>query len=277
MNNQHLSLLLAVIAGITSVSAQSVIYRENFGTTTNNVSTSATAGWTIHTNYAAANTFTANGVLLGSSTSPNDLRLRNSTGAPSDLANVNAGVSGSDSLGLVEISGALGPVLFWTEEYTVDRSVFTVNSISFYQGNQSTSDITRLAIRIGSQWYASNASFTQTNTVGTLAGFAAGAELKTLIFGTAAGDWRLITFDGTSTTSATAPISVAGTTLAASLPSGSITGFGLISMTGSNNRRYDSFTINATVIPEPSAFAALAGLGALGFVALRRRSRRAQA
>lgn len=37
--------------------------------------------------------------------------------------------------------------------------------------------------------------------------------------------------------------------------------------------RYDNVSVSAVAVPEPSAFAALAGMGALGFAALRRRRR----
>lgn len=43
--------------------------------------------------------------------------------------------------------------------------------------------------------------------------------------------------------------------------------------TSGSSIRYDNVTVSAVAVPEPSAFAALAGAGALGFAALRRRRR----
>jgi PEP-CTERM motif len=276
---KNLLLTTLVLSGIASfASAQSVIYRETFGNSTGANASLTSIGWAVH----------STGGLLRSADAANT-GISNQVGGPTGLANVNAGgVSASETNGLAfsfasnaatangnTFTAGNNPSLIWTNEYTVDRSVNEVTSITFNMFNSATANRARIAIQISTQWYATNFAFTTTATGGASL-FATNSESKTFTFSSAAADWRELTFNGSLTANGSA-LSISAITLAASLPSGNITAFGMFmdptSTSGGNNSgvRFDTYTINATAIPEPSSFAALAGIALLGFAVFKRR------
>ncbi len=69
-------------------------------------------------------------------------------------------------------------------------------------------------------------------------------------------------------------LSLAAGNLASDLPSGDITGFGLLVETELGTRRFDTFQIDATVIPEPASAALLIGAGLWASFLRRRTGRR---
>jgi len=152
----------------------------------------------------------------------------------------------------------------WTNEYLVNRDLNSITSIEYQQGNSSSTDATRVAIRIDSKWYVST---TETSNTGYTF-FNTNARNVTLPFSTAASAWSNLTFDR-DLIPIPNPTSLAiGTALIGSLPSGNITAFGLYTDIVNLTVRFDNFTINAVPIPEPTAFAALS---AAALVVLRRR------
>jgi hypothetical protein len=147
--------------------------------------------------------------------------------------------------------------LFWTSEYTVDRTADSVTSISWWQANTSSEASSQAAVRIGTQWYASTDTFSNP----AAANFNS-AYQRTLDFTTAT--WQLLDF-------------VPGTSLAlgaaTTLPAGNLIAFGWYVDSSEGARlRMDTFEINAVPVPEPSTGLLLT---AAGFLLLsRRRSRR---
>jgi hypothetical protein len=154
--------------------------------------------------------------------------------------------------------------LYWTPEFSLNPADYAAGSIKFswFQGNQNVLDPIHLAVRIGTQWFVQTSGTTNSTSV-TLATFFSASELKTVNFSTAAAGWSTLNFDGTydtvadTGTNSTDPgsggmgLSI-GAAAASDLPAGAITAFGLLSndpqTTGAGNRRFDSFTIEATLL-----------------------------
>src|SRR5262245_46045704 len=148
--NQLVLLLAAAGFFCTPSIHADVIYRETFGTPPAFGSPAGPAltnvGWQGRAGFTAA------------TASPVGLGLTNFTGRPINLPNVNAGVSVSQTNGYVTCGGTtFGPGstnwIVYTHEYTVNRSLWNISTISFYGGSESNS-ITgipgfRVAIEIG--------------------------------------------------------------------------------------------------------------------------------
>ncbi len=147
-------------------------------------------------------------------------------------------------------------VIAWTTE-PGSVSTLLLESISFKVKNNIAEDFVRIAVRIGSDWFATDEAYGVTSSSFTLREFE---------WTTAAAAWRDLTFEpGTA-------LSVASSARTSDLPSGSVDAFGLfIDPNATNAVRFDDFTISATV-PEPSTLTLLLGLGGLfAMVAARRR------
>jgi len=129
--------------------------------------------------------------------------------------------------------------------------------VDFYHRNNDTSDLMRVALRVGSAWYVSDQTFQNSE-----AGEWEHASLSVL-----GAQWRSLSFTPRST------LGQPGSSLVNALPLGTVTGFGVYSQYKYDAQRIDSFTL---MIPEPSALV----LGVLGFVGVlwlprRGRARRA--
>lgn len=244
----QLAALAAVSVAAASTShAQSVIYREVFGNSGGSVDIRTLPnayGW---------ETYASNGGQFSS----NNAIVSADTTSPSNLASlpaVNSGATGNTPLdnGRTFFGGVTSRFLSYTSEYVVDRSAFTVNTIQYDQ--RGTGPAVSVAVRIDGSWFVS-ASIANDN---------ANNVWSTVSHNFATTTWSNLNFTAGSV------LSIGSS---ATLPAGNITAFGIYSESNFNGVRMDGFTINATAIPEPSAFAALAGLGALGLVVSRRRSR----
>jgi hypothetical protein len=261
--------ILALLGLLASTAQATLIYSENF--TNAHVTPLNSYGWGVHVESTAKTNAGATPV------SGWTMIAGGTGGGVSDIANINAGPNmiGADArTSLKNAIGSTAPAISWTSEYTVDTSANSINSISFLLGNSATSVTTRVAVRIGGNWYASVPTFTNA-TSGVY-------ESKTLTWSTAASSWRSLTNDGdmtidgssVATTIAGTALSL-GATLGANLPSGNITGFGLFfdGIVNNATARYDLYQIDATAIPEPSTYAALVGMVVLGSALIRRNRR----
>jgi hypothetical protein len=242
-----------------------VIYRETFGETVNN-------------NPLSDNTWAgAFGATGSNAFSSMNFGLSNNFSKPGATApSVNAGVSTNPSttLGFVFSNGgtvASSNWLAYTNEYTVDTSLWTPTSISFYSGNAAgaTIPVYRIAAQIGGNWYATDSTFANATAVTAAGNFqnagSGGAELMTFAWTNAAASWRDLAFTLNTT------MTLSGTTLAADLPTGNITGFGLYSeAVGGTIRRFDTFEINATATPEPTTVSLLLATALVGLSRRRR-------
>lgn len=264
---------LAATGQLVAAPVISDIYRETFGNSTGANQSVSTVNWQVHTASGAATVVPAGGLPVFSVTSG----ISNPNNAVDLNAGTNANASSTNGFLFMNRSSTLrsSAVMLWTDEYVVDRSAGEVHSISFRQGNSTAATTSQVAIRIGaSAWFVSDQIFSTAAMAATDT-----FETETFNFSTAGSAWRSLSF--ASGTSGTQGISVGATTLATALPTGNITAFGIYSAAmGTNNAlgtshslRIDTFTISA--IPEPSSYAALAGLGMLGFAATRRRRRSA--
>ena len=218
----------------------------------------------------------------------NNFGAGSSLGRPSggSFTNVNAGPEDGNTNGFAFASGfqaVSNNILVYTTQFPMDQTVYNIGSISFYSGNTSNTTATgyfgpssnaipgyRIAIQMDGNWYASDQLLLQNNNIANAAAFASSGQKLVLTW--AGSVWDSLTF-------------VPGTSLVlggavGTLPSDPVTAFGLYSdpsvgtngIAGVASRRWDSFEIDGSVIPEPSSVAlVIMGLGALlGF----RRSRK---
>lgn len=279
-NQEMLSLKkLVVLAGAILLSMHvtygDVIYRETFGGPAAGNTNFAFVGWN---GYWSPTAQTDDGVV-----SPfNNFGVGNSLGIPTNLTNVNAGASARTN-GFAFASGFMAVsnnILTYTTEYAVDQSVWNVGSISFYSGNTTNNFPNgmpgfRIAIQMDGNWYASSQLLTQTNNIAAAANFNTSGQQLIFNWTTTASAWRSLSFTPGST------LSLSGSTLGSDLPADPITAFGLYSdpavntngVGGIATRRWDTYEIDGTAIPEPSSVALVfIGLGALWGL---RRSRKA--
>jgi hypothetical protein len=271
-------LLAACILASLRAASGAVIYRETFGrgptgAVPNGNQSVVAFDWA---------RFLGTGVAGSASGSSAD----GNSGKPTDLANVNAGPNFDGTFdaygeGWVFMDGTLR--LTMTTEFSFNIGDYSPGSIEFswYQGNAQIAGVdqaSKLAIRIGSQWYASAADFTNSPvTAGANFGLeVGGAEPKSLVFNSAAANWLKLNFDGDLVLGATPGTgTITNSTVAMSLAgpadadlAGTISGFGIYRDATGANARFDSFQIVA--VPEPCSFSCLA-FSVVGF--LRRRPR----
>jgi hypothetical protein len=206
------------------------------------------------------------------------------TGKPTDLANTpSAGPEADDTFNPYAEGWTYQDGTIWlsmTPEFSFNPSDYVEGSIAFswYQGNAQIGGVTDqpfyLAIQIDGAWYASATGFTnEPVTSGANFGLeVGGAEFRSLTYDPAAANWLTLNFDGTydvETSTATASTLGDMTTGAAPVSdlTGTITAFGLYRSTNGANARFDTFQIDATLIPEPGTVAllSLAGVSLLLF------------
>lgn len=242
---------LAAVAFPSLASAQAtVVYLETFGTPAGANGTFGSVGWSWYSSAAATNRTNST---TGTAVNPT---------APTNTATANIGQAAAvaDGNGYGFFNSSATSHFGFTTEYNGATPLTTasISEVSFVQGNAVAYQF-RVAIQTGGNWYV-----TTTALAGTVADQATFTSAPTKL-----------TFSGLNTASWSALSFTAGSALsigsAATLPGNStITGFGLYATTGTaGTGRFDDFTV--TAIPEPSTFAALAGLGVLGLAASRRR------
>lgn len=208
-----------------------------------------------------------------------------------DMSNTDPTTSNVDtggiSLGASNPSSDPAGVLFASPAATANQifaatttftTAFNADTFTWRQGNGSTTASVYLMIQQGGNWYASTTAFQNTSAYTGSSFSSAGLTAdtgKSLTFTTSAANWHLVTLNPNAT------LSYSLTALPQDLASSTITGVGFYiqSTTFNQNIRIDTLNITGTAvaIPEPSAYAMVAGLSVLGLVAGRRRlSRRDQ-
>jgi hypothetical protein len=277
----------AVVAALFSPAAEAaLLYRETFGRPG---PPAATGNLAVHTGWDWIRFNVSGSVNTGNGVNGTD------DGAPTNVANTasagpnNDATTGAYARGWVFMDGSTtaGQKLAMTTEHSVDPSLYVPGSLTFswWQGNNYTNsdgspgaaglNAMKVAVRVGGQWYASNAVFLNTDVTGGSL-FPTGAQLQTMTFDPAAANWTVLNFDGNydpstdAGTASTVALTLGGP--AGANLAGPITAFGLYRDIIGRNARFDSFTIEGTPIPEPATLA-LAALGMAGALAsLRRRS-----
>ncbi len=273
-----LGLALPLVAS-SAIAQTTVLYRETFGNTTGNNQLFSYSGWALHG--------VSTGGTVNVRTADGNHGVGPAGGSPtgSEFTNVGAGtqISTTSGIAYLQLQNGFGAQfsagsasLAWTNEHVANSATFTtgqIGSVSFFLGNASTATTVKIALQVGGAWYVTDASFTSDVAIPSASGFGASATEKIFTFTRDAAAWRTLNFTpGTNALgdNGTGNLSVGGAALASDLPLGNVTAFGLFIPSGASATiRFDTFTI--TAIPEPSAFAGLAGLGALGFAASRRR------
>ncbi len=219
-------------------SEPSVIYSEPFDNATDPLADIPPADirsiydWTAHT----ANATLAGGV---------QVVVASGVGAPSG--------DGAGYFVYAHGGGVQLPGIVWTDSVSFDPADYSDVKFSLYAANSNAAHQMRVAIRIGSQWYASDTAFSTASI-----NFSGGGEYKELTFDPSGSEWRQLTFNGSFASSGTT-LSLAGSTLGSDLPSGDINAVGVyLSTTGSGgNLRFDTFTITAgSIAPEVVAITA---------------------
>ncbi len=243
-----------------------MIYRENFFDIAGDVAAQLCWGWTGY--YGNAQQPGATPVTPGSQGNPANAMLSGGPTGPTPGGKLSMrempGVSTTSGfVPLLSVNGAMDFLVF-TNEFTIDRSVNSPESFTWYAASGYTGDEQRLAIQIGSRWYASTSPMSPPGGVIQGTAFAAAAQQLVTDFSTNGSAWETINFACGS------PLSL-GPALGGPLPSGNITGFGIYAEiadnTGTNvdnspitNERtfFDTFEVNAPV-PEPGSLAIFGG------------------
>lgn len=280
-NQEMLSLKKSIIlAGAVLFCLQAtyadVIYRETFSQTAGAANTNFDFdGWAGYWSSTAQTTDQGNTTNGAFQTVYNNFGLGSSLGRPSGgtYTNVNAGPNVGNTNGFAFSSGFLSvsnSILTYTTEYTVNQSLWNVGSISFYSGNTSNAfpngmPAWRIAIQMDGNWYASSQLLVQTVNVAAAANFPTTAQQLVFNWTTTASAWDSLSFVPGSTLAL-------GGVIGSDLPADPITAFGLYSDASVNTngvggiatRRWDSYEIDGTAVPEPSSvMLALVGFGAL--------------
>ena len=254
---------------VTRAQGPSAIYFEEFGNTNaaagKNFSVSS-VGWVGKWGPTATDS---------SNPAPDNFGISSSIGATKGYTNINDGAENNSTNGYIFTSGtgaSLNNWIAYQNTYTVDTSAYSIQDISFYCASASLAGFgvpgARVAVQIDGNWYATTQVFSNSTGISSGSGVAAGAQQVVFNWTTAASAWDSLSFVPGSTL-------VLGSALSSPLPGDNLTAFGLYSdqevivqggtnFIGNATRRFDSYEIDATVVPEPSTFAlALVGLGVL--------------
>ena len=225
-----------VAACVSSTASAAVIYRETFPNGGANNKSISVEGWEARlrfenglgaqpsSGFSTFNSNSANNGALGGNATPVNSNPTDSSLTNGGVVNFNNG------------SFWLQPTLYYTNEYSLDRSINTLDSFGWGQNNQAGDGTGyAAAVQIGTNWFVHDTVFVGFLNATALAN---GSNWKSLNFAT-------LTVSGVSS----------------ALPAGNPTGFGLFTTRavadGSSFETFDNFVVNATAIPEPASIAAV--------------------
>jgi len=252
----------AVVLVAALQAGASIVYQETFDNSTGGNVAYNSSPTNVHVKYGCTVHETGNGNYA------NNANWAVSSGNGDQGAGLATGFLFNSSYG--GFGGDLTRTLAWTEEIgPLSVNSGNITSVWWKQGHATNAPGTRVALKVGGAWYASQVAPTQSVSVATGGNFSNQASLVTLPF--AGASWFKLNFNGTyPSTSSSAGLSIGAST---NLPSGTVQAIGLYIHELANpgvTRRFDTFTVQA--IPEPGALSTVAlGLGALGALARRRR------
>lgn len=252
--------LLAVLGAAAPVSAQAVLYAQNFGRPDSSSGRLPTTDWGW-----SGLAGTAGGLVnfTADTSSVHNLGIGADVGRPVGVAKVNASGTdeGSQGRGLLFFTSTTPSMNFLlsTSETSFNLADYAALTASWTGGNSTTSGTQRLAVQIGGNWYTTlDQVFTGPN-VGGGSGFAAGASSHSVnLLGAS---WAALnTQDQLSLGAAT------------ELPSGLVTAFGIFAVQSApTTNRFDSMQLAGTAIPEPATVWSLLAASALSLAWWRRR------
>ncbi|MCC5841654.1 MAG: PEP-CTERM sorting domain-containing protein [Opitutales bacterium] len=263
MNRKNITALTALGAfALASATAQGqILYQASFDNTTgNNVAvgtTNAGAPEAQHWQYGTAGGVDRSGTSIVFSGGAGDGAFGNANGFIYHSTNND--------------NNQWRSVVYWDDRVSLDQALITELSIAIR--HQNSGHHTRFVVQIGSDW------FTTAQSWGMITANNANWETKTFDFSTANAWVPLLSSNGTdpfdglmgAASDGFTPLTAATiTTGVQNLPAGNITSIGFLT-SGEPNVGGNARTDSLQVIPEPSTYAALIGLLALGLVAWRRR------
>lgn len=124
------------------------------------------------------------------------------------------------------------PGLFVTTSFEIDPSKYSSLRFNWHAANSSETDGIRLVVRVGDAWYVSDKAFTTpASSLGALS-----ENVHDFEFTTKADAWRHLDFVPNE-------MLAVGETCTLDLPSGQITGFGLLIEGDGGNKRFDTFSV----------------------------------
>lgn len=222
---------ITLVAGGTAM-ADEAVYRELFPGT--GWSSLSTAGWNAHVTPQA---FSA--VLSGKS---HIMPTNNPTGALPAVNSTAAPTSEAKGYVFDDWGGSFwrNMSLYWTQEYSIDRTQWDLTRVTWQQAT-SSADETRVALRVGGQWFVSEQTFI--NQSSWMMWDLQYAPTKTLDLTTAT--WLSLTFDIGVAMGVGAPTALPAT--------GNIDGVGLWFDYNDGSEAFDTFTVwgNAKVTRTP--------------------------
>jgi hypothetical protein len=229
---------LAAIALAPAVASAVTVYSETFDNTTGSRQAVSTVGWF---SYVGSDTTI-------DTTASTTAEFGATTGTNGSAINNLAGIGGTGGFLTQGVATAPMRGLLFTEKEEVQVNIAEIETVSWYQLNRNGAHVSRLAIRIGTQWYVSKQNFGSPHASGP-SNFPTEATLRTTTITTVADDWYLLNF---STTAGIADINASPTSPAEAL-SGTISAIGIYTRFGGESgfARFDNFTV--TAIPEPAA------------------------
>jgi hypothetical protein len=258
-----LFLLPALVFGATFASAQVVVYTQPFDTTQDQASMSTLNNWGFASSSGKA---------------------QNSSGLQFGRLSIVDGADGEPGVGYNYINtndNSNGNVSWFAGDLETPADPMSlaqgdVQSLGLRIGHSNTTNQTRWLVRIDNggtpNWFVSREDYQMTTAIPSGSGFEVGNIGISANFADLT--WASLSYDGLidSASSGFAIITDATALTEVALPTGNITALGVYNWNSINSStRFDDFTI--TAVPEPSTYAALLGLAALGLAAWRSRRR----
>jgi autotransporter-associated beta strand protein len=258
------------MAALSRIANADVLYQETWASTYTADVSATNFGWGTFTTGAALNTANTTGINTANASFPRSGQMNVATPYPDVTVGMTTTTPDLNRGYMYVAQQPTAPQLQWTNEYLtfgnpagIDPTAGQV-SFGFSIANNSASRLARLAIEIGSNWYATDATYTSgAFAVATLGGATQPSVPSFSVnFAPTASLWRDLAFDGSMTIDPNdgRATPVAGTTLSlattprtANLPAGNIDAWGIywepFAGDAGGNRRVDSFSVSQLTAP----------------------------